>query len=107
MKLMLNNTEYIYDIAPHEMDFVEVECIVSVSESGRILSMNSTASYIWKKIIEKHGEQADISDENIVHDILKDFELDEDEYENVLEDVTDVFNLLLNSELLLKVNNAA
>ncbi len=77
------------------------ELIIFNKFTKKIITLNPTASYIWKLLNQRDNIDLLFSAEGIARTLLKTYELSADDYESVLCDVKNIIDLFIREKLLM------
>ena len=90
-------------IALNSSENLDEEMVLYNEEASKIIVLNRSAAYVWKKIIEFVEEKTDFRSENIVDKLLSYYELSKESFNEVLIDVNETIELLFEAGLIVKV----
>lgn len=106
MNLILNERNGQYVMCEHEVENLEGEMILYIPEVNKIISLNETATFVWRLVVLAGEQKVDLSDIKLARTVIQFYECNENLFEAILNDVRDILNIFISESALVCQNES-
>ncbi len=100
MIIILSGVKFYLNMEEFETEKVNDEIVLYFKKIKKAMILNKTCSMIWSMVSEYQREDGELSDEQIADYIMEQFGLPEEERNNIICDILELFPKLLEERVI-------